>query len=101
MTFKQELFDFLKDKPKVICAEVSGGIYDNEFKCETFNLKVNHTAEDFFKFLDFFDYEEDFHNAEPEGIIWFEDKSWAEREDEGLCWWIHHTTPKIPDYLSQ
>lgn len=104
MTAKQELFDFLKGKPTVKCASVSGGFDENGEGdgVKEFHLKVGHDALDFLSFFDNFNYNyyEDDNYAEPFGTFWFDDGSYAIKEDYGgLTMWIHRTVPKIPEFL--
>ena len=102
MTAKQELFYFLKDKPTVKCASVSGGYCGDEEDIKIFHLKVGHDALDFLSFFDNFNYNyyKNDNYAEPFGTFWFDDGTYAIKEDyDGLTVWIHKAVPKIPEFL--
>ena len=105
MNAKQELINFLyvcsKDfaAEKVTCGKVSHYDYQSGQFSEVV-LKVGHTPEQFDEFMNKMDFKYDngFGNQEVCGTIWFENGSWAEREDyDGSEWWVHVVKPEIPE----
>ena len=69
---------------------------------ETFStilLKIKYTLEEYNTFLSELDFEYDsgFGTQRLLGTIWFEDGTWAAREEyDGSEWWTHYECPKIP-----
>ena len=100
---KKELEQFLQGKAKVKCASITKGYqYDYEDPCPKFELKVNHTEEDFQSFLKSlnFDYDSGYGGQELFGTVWLEDGTWCTRgEYDGSEWWEHNQLPEIPSEL--
>ena len=105
---KKELLEDLENKPKVLCAWVGMyEIYDydddgNSKYKKLFELKTNHTENDFNSFLELlnFDYDSGFGGQELFGYIWFEDGSWMERSEyDGSEWWDYKKVSNIPNKL--
>lgn len=71
-------------------------------KFNTYSLRMNHTQEEYDKFVDSLDFEYDGGHGAQElfGFIWIDDGSWYERgEYDGAEWWEYKNTPPIPDEL--
>jgi len=69
---------------------------------KTFNLPILYTAKEAEDFLDSLDFEYDsgYGIQEIYGTIWFEDKTWATREEyDGSEWWEYQEQPEIPKHL--
>jgi len=69
---------------------------------KTFNLQILYTKKEADEFLDWLDFEYDsgYGIQEIYGTIWFEDKTWATREEyDGSEWWEYHEQPEIPNHL--
>jgi hypothetical protein len=100
---KKELEQLLQGKAKVKCASITKGCqYDYEDPCPKFELKVNHTEEDFQSFLKSlnFDYNSGYGGQELFGTVWLEDGTWCTRgEYDGSEWWEHNQLPEIPSEL--
>ena len=100
---KEELLKLLEGKAKVKCATITKGYqYDYEEPCLKFELKVNHTEEEFQSFLESlnFDYDSGFGGQELFGTVWLEDGTWCTRgEYDGSEWWEHNQLPEIPSEL--
>ena len=100
---KKELEKFLERKSKVKCAVITKCYqYDDEETCQKFELKVNHTEEEFKSFLESlnFNYDSGYGMQELFGIVWLEDLSWCTRgEYDGSEWWEHNQLPAIPSEL--
>ena len=99
---KEELEQLLKRTAKVKCASI---IKDDPFdytKLCQFELKINHTEEEFQSFLNSlnFDYDSGYGCQELFGTVWLEDGTWCTRgEYDGREWWIHNQLPEIPSEL--
>ena len=100
---KKELEQLLEGKSKVKCATITiEDPYFYEESCPKFELKVNHTEEEFQEFLESldFNYDSGFGGQELFGTIWLEDGSWCTRgEYDGSEWWEHNQLPEIPSEL--
>ena len=95
---KEELEQLLAGKAKVKCAVIDhyGGNWPK------FELKVNHTKEEFQSFLNSLDFEYDagYGVQELYGTVWLEDGTWCTRgEYDGSEWWVHNHLPEIPSEL--
>ena len=101
---KEELLNLLEGKAKVKCATITKGYqYDDEEPYPKFELKVNHTEEEFQTFLESldFNYNSGYGGQELFGIIWLEDGTWCTRgEYDGSEWWQYHCLPEIPMELT-
>ena len=99
---KKELEQLLEGKAKVKCASIIKDYpFDYKELC-LFELKVNHTEEEFQSFLNSlnFDYDSGYGGQELFGTVWLEDGTWCTRgEYDGSEWWIHNQRPKIPSEL--
>ena len=107
---KEELEQLLKGKAKVKCASITVD-YPFDYKearlkdiedYVLFELKVNHTEEEFQSFLNSlnFDYDSGYGGQELFGTVWLEDGTWCTRgEYDGREWWIHNQLPEIPSEL--
>lgn len=92
---KTEFLEFIKDKPKIKCCEIS-----TDYK--TFNLPCNYSKGDFNCFLNLlnFKYDSGYGGQELFGTIWFIDDTWADRgEYDGAEWWQYQKCPDIPEVL--
>ena len=92
---REEILEFLEDKPKVKCICLYS--YPDE-KCYSTPtepiLKIGFTEQDFENFLA--EVEESW--CYTDGIIWFEDNTWAEIETyDDRTWWEHRKLPDIPE----
>ena len=100
---KEELLKLLEGKAKVKCATITKGYQYNYVEpCLKFELKVNHTEEEFQSFLKSldFDYDSGFGGQELFGTVWLEDGTWCTRgEYDGSEWWEHNQLPEIPSEL--
>jgi hypothetical protein len=100
MNAKEELEKLLYGKAKVKCSLITKGYYyglhpDNE----RFELKVNHTEDEFQSFLKSlnFNYDSGYGTQELRGTVWLEDGTWCTRgEYGGSEWWEHNQLPEIP-----
>ena len=105
MNAKEEFIELIKGKPGVKCCDITRGdtYYANDDNpVHNYILKVNHTKEDFEKFLLSlnFNYHDGFGGQELFGTIWFEDGIWATRgEYDGSEWWNYNKLPDIPPTL--
>lgn len=105
---KEEFLDMCKDKT-VSCAAIvheywTEGLVSpgSVLKWTKADLKCNHTLEDFKEFLKYLDFEYDRGHGLQEifGTVWFEDGTWATRDEyDGSEWWEIHIRPEIPDNL--
>ena len=99
---KKELEQLLEGKAKVKCASIKNYQYYDEEPYPKFELKVNHTEEEFQSFLNSlnFDYDSGYGGQELFGTIWLEDGTWCTRgEYDGSEWWEHNQLPEIPSEL--
>ena len=100
---KRELTDFLNTVPlKIKCAKISYESTNEEKPLSLHLLSRDYTQEKFINFLVSldFDYEEGYGMQEIHGIIWFENNTWASREEHGDCeYWQHNSCPVIPEEL--
>lgn len=93
---------------KVLCAEIAytpSSLWGEEDQPEEHFiaiLPVNHTQDEYEKFIDRldFDYDSGYGGQELFGIIWMQDGTWFTRgEYDGSEWWQHHSCPPIPEEL--
>jgi hypothetical protein len=101
---KKELERLLEGKAKIKCAIITQNALDfeDEESCPKFELKVNHTEEEFKSFLESlnFDYNSSYGGQELFGAVWLEDGTWCTRgEYDGSEWWKHNQLPEIPSEL--
>ncbi len=101
MNAKTELQEILEKKAKVKCAQIIKGCeyYDDNKPCLQFDLKINHTEDDFLDFLNRldFNYDSGFGKQELFGTVWLEDGTWLSRNEyDGTEWWEHNIQPNIP-----
>ena len=100
---KEELEQLLAGKAKVKCAVISrDDPYNYGGKWPKFDLKVNHTEEEFQSFLNslVFEYDAGYGGQELFGTVWLEDGTWCTRgEYDGSEWWVHNHLPEIPSEL--
>jgi hypothetical protein len=104
MNAKTELLDLHKQVLiDIKCANVIfKQRYVNGGKTRQALLKVNHTPEELYSFLNEldFDYDDGYGGQELFGTIWFVNGTYAtRREYDGSEWWEHHKCPEIPDKL--
>lgn len=92
---REELLEFLEDKPKVKCICLYNYPDSSCYLTPTEPvLKIGFTEQDFEKFLS--EVKESW--CYIEGRIWFEDGSWAEIQDyDDQNWWEHRQLPLIPE----
>ena len=85
-----------------------GLLEDKQIKCATIRgpkiiiLKVEHSKEDYEKFLKELDFNYDggYGCQELFGTVWFKDSTWAGRgEYDGSEWWEYYRLPNIPKEL--
>lgn len=108
MNARQEFLNICEDKV-VVCASItheywSGDFYapDSILKLDHIKLKCDYTGEEYKKFLDSLDFEYDngFGTKHIHGMVWFDDGTWATRDEyDGSEWWEVHEMPEIPDNL--
>jgi len=95
-----ELEHLLEGKAKVKCAKIVHGYqFDDEDPVPKFDLKVNHTEEEFQSFLTSlnFNYDSGYGGQILFGTVWLEDGTWCTRgEYDGAEWWEHNQLPEIP-----
>lgn len=100
---RKELEQLLEGKAKVKCASIFRFYYDESGEhIQNFELKVNHTEEEFESFLKSleFVYDSGFGAQELFGTIWLDDGTWCTRgEYDGSEWWVHNQLPEIPSEL--
>lgn len=98
---KNEFLNHLNGTPRVKAAVIYKDSWRTSEK-EKAVLKVDHSDEDYLRFLQDLDFEYDdgFGSQELYGTIWFEDGTWSERgEYDGSEWWEHKSCPKIDEQL--
>jgi hypothetical protein len=99
---KQELISALSTFAKIKCASIIKEVYYANDDRQSFNLKVNHTPEDYANFLNKLDFEYDagYGSQNLDGIVWLEDGTWLSRgEYDGSEWWEFNKLPNIPSEL--
>lgn len=102
MNAKQEFLNHVGDPASVKCVNISIGDPYFEDESVEHNLRVDHTPEDMFRFIEGLNFE--YHNGYGSqnlfGCIWYHDGTWSTRgEYDGSEWWERHCLPDIPDYL--
>lgn len=97
MTLKEELEEFLADKPKVLCAKIRYQIWDGgKVSDGIIVMTIGHTDEDYRNLLR--TPLAPISWLHPDSIIWFTDGSWAEYVLV-LGRWASRTVPSVPDEL--
>ena len=85
------------------CATITHSI-DFGYTDKEFNLPVGHTPEEYSEFLKSldFEYNSGYGTQELFGVVWFDDGTWAERDeyDGSECWGYKHC-PDIPKKLKK
>ncbi len=100
-----EFNNFIVTKPRVICAWVqfvASFMYDDGEEPEKICLPLGYTDEQYAEFMQKleFTYNSGYGGQELDGVIWFEDGTWADRgEYDGSEWWQYHRCPSVPTYL--
>jgi len=93
---------------KVLCIEIAytpSSLWGEEDEPEEHfiaTLPVNHTEDEYEKFIDRldFDYDSGYGGQELFGTIWMQDGTWFTRgEYDGSEWWDYHSCPEIPKNL--
>lgn len=101
MNAKEEFINLVRDK-KVLCGKITIiDMWEHTVKVDT-TLKVNHSSEDYEKFLNDIDVEYDngYGGQELYGTIWFTDGTWATRSEyDGSESWDLHDRPDPPEEL--
>jgi len=104
MNAQAEFNSFIVGKPDVICAFVQdiGWYDDDEPQPARIELPLGYTDEQYGEFMGKlnFTYDSGYGAQNLDGIIWFNDGSWATRgEYDGSEWWQYHKLPEVPTYL--
>ena len=76
---------------------ISDGDYDGvEF------VSFSDSLADIMNWLEKKDYDAGYGHQYLDGIVWFNDGTWAERgEYDGSEWWIHQKRPEVPSFLER
>ena len=96
---QEELLEKLKGCDGISCAFLVRTTHEGERT--TIVLKLNHSFDDYDRFLKLlnFEYDNSFGGGYLKGTIWFEDDTCMERiitdDDRGEFWW-HNMLPYIP-----
>jgi len=103
MNAKEELLKLIEEEDKTIkCAKIEYGLPWLTDDGRTAILKVDYTKEDYEKFLNDLDFEygKNFDEPDLDGIIWFIDNTWADREIYlRMHQWEIRILPEIPEEL--
>jgi hypothetical protein len=105
MNAATEFNNFIVTKPRVICAWVQeqiGRWTDDGEDIPRICLPLLYTDEQYSEFMSKLDftYDSGYGGQELDGVIWFEDGTWADRgEYDGSEWWQYHKLPEVPTYL--
>lgn len=105
MNAKKEFLNHVGDPASVKCVTISidcvtisiDDTYEDELV--EHNLRVDHTPEDMFKFIEQLDFKYDngYGLQNLHGCIWYHDGTWSTRgEYDGSEWWERHRLPDIP-----
>lgn len=101
MNARNEFINLVKDK-KVLCGKITiMDISEHTVRVDA-TLKINHSSEDYEKFLNNIDVEYDsgYGTQELFGTIWFTDGTWATRDEyHGSESWELHERPDPPAEL--
>jgi hypothetical protein len=102
---KREFMQHVEYPEAVLCATITYGdcmLFGEDYATKSFNLSVNHTAEQYHQFVESldFNYYNGYGGQELFGCIWFKDGTWSNRgEYDGSEWWEHNRLPAIPNEL--
>jgi hypothetical protein len=105
---KQEFLQAVANKAQVVCAIIYHLEYidnDGNYVGKYYNLKQNHTPEEYNDFLQSLDFNDTGYALAEliiSGVIWLSDGSWIDRKYNdytGDEYWEHVTAPTIPDHL--
>jgi hypothetical protein len=107
MNARYELLNTIPETTSLLCATL---YYEPSFLSSnddnttslSVSLPVNHSKEEFDRFLDLlnFEYDAGYGGQELYGTLWFTDGRWATRgEYDGSEWWNVHNQPEIPSHL--
>ena len=104
MNAATEFNNFIVTKPRVICAYVQniGSWMDDGEDMPKICLSLGYTDEQYGQFMQKleFTYNNGYGGQELDGVIWFEDGTWADRgEYDGSEWWQYHRCPSVPTEL--
>jgi hypothetical protein len=95
---KSELIEFLKNR-QVIAGLISRERIFQDGSNAQFQFRLGDNWESFLEQLNF-GYDSGYGSQELFGIVWFEDGSWAERDEyDGSEWWQRYSCPQIPENL--
>lgn len=105
MNARYELLNTIPGNTSLLCADISytGSTWSEDNQTKSFALSVNHSPEEFDRFLDDlnFEYDNGYGGQELYGTLWFTDGTWATRDEyDGSEWWAHHRQPEIPSHLT-
>lgn len=99
MNAKKEFLEFIKGKPKVVCAVVEQEL-DWRTHTSVATLYEGYSEKEWEAFLATLgghDYDDGYGGQELFGNIWFEDGTYADRgEYDGSEWWEYHKVPPKP-----
>ncbi len=99
MNARQEFLEFVKDKPRVVCAKLEDVYYASDDEGEEWTLYEGYIDGDYERFLESidFNYDDGYGSQHLGGTIWFEDGTFADRgEYDGSEWWEYHKAPEKP-----
>jgi hypothetical protein len=104
MNAQIEFNNFIVTKPHVICAwiqDIGSWTDDGEDK-QKICLPLGYTDEQYAEFMQKLDftYDSGYGCQNIDGVIWFEDGTWADRgEYDGSEWWQYNRCPSVPPEL--
>ena len=101
MNAKEEFLKFISNKTKVKCVAILDE-HNWDDDATPIELKVGYNQSEWDLFLNQldFEYNDGFGSQEIDGIIWFENNTWATRYNyDGKEWWEYNCLPEIPNNL--